>query len=209
MDLYHIEQNLHDQGYNNILGTDEAGRGPMAGPLVAAAVILPANYRLDGLNDSKKISPKMRERLYDIIQKEAVEVTVEIIPVAEVDRINVYQASKQAMLSCIRKMRNRIDYVLTDAMKLDLEIPCLDIIKGDQKAAAIAAASIIAKVTRDRLMTELDRQYPQYGFRKHKGYVTKYHLEMLEKYGPSPVHRQSFEPVRKVNAEQLKIDFHD
>ncbi|NLD26081.1 MAG: ribonuclease HII [Acholeplasmataceae bacterium] len=209
MDLYQIEQNLHEQGYLHILGTDEAGRGPMAGPLVAAAVILPENYHLDGLNDSKKTSPKMREKLYDIIKKEAIEVTVEIVPVEVVDRINVYQASKQAMLSCIEKMQSRIDYVLTDAMKLNIDIPCLDIIKGDQKAAAIAAASIIAKVTRDRLMVELDRIYPQYGFKKHKGYVTKYHLEMLAKYGPSPVHRQSFEPVHRITLEQMKLDLDD
>lgn len=205
--IYEIEKDLHKQGYQYIVGTDEAGRGPMAGPLVAAAVILSDKFYLETLNDSKQISAKMREKLYDIIMKEAIEIQVEVISVEEVDRLNVYQASKQAMLSCIKKMKTKVDYILTDAMKLDIDIPCLDIIKGDQKAACIAAASIIAKVTRDRLMIEIDKEYPQYGFSKHKGYVTKYHLEMLDKYGPSAVHRQSFEPVQRTLLKQIKFDF--
>lgn len=197
MDLYTIEKDLHIAGYRNILGTDEAGRGPMAGPLVAAAVILPPDLIIDGLNDSKKLSPKKRAELYDVIISKAVEVQTEIISVEEVDRINVLEASRKAMLTCVKKMKTHVDYVLTDAMKLNLSIPVWDIIKGDAQVAAIAAASIIAKVTRDRLMEEYDRFYPEYGFRKHKGYVTKYHLEMLEKYGPCPLHRRSFDPVKK------------
>ncbi len=204
MEIYAIEKELHNAGYRYILGTDEAGRGPMAGPLVASAVILPENFFLEGLNDSKKVSPRLREKLFDIIMEEALEVQIEIISVEEVDRLNVYRASKKAMLACIGRMKN-VDYVLTDAMKLNLDIPCLDLIKGDSKSASIAAASIIAKVTRDRIMKEYDQLYPEYGFKQHKGYVTKMHLEMLRIYGPCPIHRTSFEPVRKELYHQTKF----
>lgn len=205
MEICNIEKELHIAGYKNILGTDEAGRGPMAGPLVAAAVILPEGFFLDDLNDSKKLSPKKRDKLYEVILAEAVEVQTEIISAEEVDRLNVYGATKKAMLACIKKMKTKVDYVLTDAVKLNLDIPSEDIIKGDAKVAAIAAASIIAKVTRDKLMEEYDRLYPEYGFKKHKGYVTKYHLEMLKKYGPCPIHRESFEPVKKEMYKQIKL----
>ncbi|HHZ12239.1 MAG TPA: ribonuclease HII [Acholeplasmataceae bacterium] len=201
MDIYKIEKDLREAGYRNILGTDEAGRGPMAGPLVAAAVILPEGLVIEGLNDSKKLTAKKRDELFAVIMKEAVEVQTEVISVEEVDRINVLEASKKAMTSCIRKMRTKVDYVIADAVKLDLEVPSAGIIKGDQKAAAIAAASIIAKVTRDRLMLEYDKLFPEYGFRKHKGYVTKYHVAMLEKFGPCPLHRKSFAPVRRFYEE--------
>ena len=196
MDLYRIENDLRDRGFKNVLGTDEAGRGPMAGPLVAAAVILPPGLVIPGLNDSKKLSPKKREELYDLIASVAVEVQTEVIPVEEIDRINVLEASKKAMRACIEKMRTPVDYVLADAVELELDLPMLGIIKGDAKAAAIAAASIIAKVTRDRLMVTYDEIYPEFGFKKHKGYVTKHHLEMLAKHGPCPLHRRSFAPVR-------------
>lgn len=196
MDLYRIENDLRDRGFKNVLGTDEAGRGPMAGPLVAAAVILPPGLVIPGLNDSKKLSPKKREDLYDLIASVAVEVQTEVIPVEEIDRINVLEASKKAMRACIEKMRTPVDYVLADAVELELDLPMLGIIKGDAKAAAIAAASIIAKVTRDRLMVSYDEIYPEFGFKKHKGYVTKHHLEMLAKHGPCPLHRRSFAPVR-------------
>lgn len=208
VDLYREEEELHRQGFRFIAGTDEAGRGPMAGPLVAAAVILPEHYRPKGLNDSKKCSMKLREQLYDSIMNNAIEVQVQIIDTEEVDRINVYQASKKAMTACIRSFLHPVDYVLTDAMKLPITQPYQDIIKGDAKIAAIAAASIIAKVTRDRIMDEMDRIYPQYGFRKHKGYVTSYHMQMLEKYGPSPIHRKSFAPVREVLMQQIQLDIH-
>ena len=196
MDLYRIENDLRDRGFKNVLGTDEAGRGPMAGPLVAAAVILPPGLVIPGLNDSKKLSPKKREELYDLIASVAVEVQTEVIPVEEIDRINVLEAFKKAMRACIEKMRTPVDYVLADAVELELDLPMLGIIKGDAKAAAIAAASIIAKVTRDRLMVSYDEIYPEFGFKKHKGYVTKHHLEMLAKHGPCPLHRRSFAPVR-------------
>ena len=196
MDLYRIENDLRDRGFKIVLGTDEAGRGPMAGPLVAAAVILPPGLVIPGLNDSKKLSPKKREELYDLIASVAVEVQTEVISVEEIDRINVLEASKKAMRACIEKMRTPVDYVLADAVELELDLPMLGIIKGDAKAAAIAAASIIAKVTRDRLMVSYDEIYPEFGFKKHKGYVTKHHLEMLAKHGPCPLHRRSFAPVR-------------
>lgn len=206
IDLYEIEKKLHEQGYRHIAGTDEAGRGPMAGPLVAAAVILPADLIIDGLDDSKKLTPKKRDELYDIITKTAVEYQIVIVDVDDVDSFNVYQASKKAMMSCICNFETKVDYILTDAMKLNLPIKCMDIIKGDSKSAAIAAASIIAKVTRDRYMEEIDKLYPEYGFKSHKGYVTKMHLERLERFGPSPIHRKTFEPVRKVMMQQLKLD---
>lgn len=196
-DIYSYEDELTKKGYKYIAGTDEAGRGPMAGPLVVAAVILPNGYRLDKLDDSKKLTPKIRDELYDIIMRDALEVKVEIISVEDVDKLNVYMASKKGMTDCVLKFKLPVDFVLTDCMKLDIEIPFLDLVKGDSKSASIAAASIIAKVTRDRIMDKLDEEYPQYGFKKHKGYVTKYHLEMLEKYGVSDVHRKSFAPVKK------------
>lgn len=196
-DIYSYEEDLVKKGYKYIAGTDEAGRGPMAGPLVVAAVILPIGYRLDKLDDSKKLTPKVRDELYDIIMRDALEVKVEVISVEDVDELNVYAASKKGMTDCVLKFSLPVDYVLTDCMKLDIDIPFLDLVKGDSKSASIAAASVIAKVTRDRIMDELDKEYPEYGFKKHKGYVTKYHLEMLEKYGVSKVHRKSFAPVKK------------
>ncbi|MFY9537681.1 MAG: ribonuclease HII [Bacilli bacterium] len=202
-DLYAIEESLRREGYKYIAGCDEAGRGPMAGPLFAAAVILPPGYRLEKLNDSKKLTPGIRRKLYNIIIRDAVEIRRAVIDVEEVDRLNVYAASNLAMRRCVYGFKTPVDCVLTDAMPLDLEIKCLSIIKGDSKSAAIAAASIVAKVERDDYMIEMDRRYPQYGFARHKGYVTKYHLEMLEKHGPSPLHRRSFAPVRQELARQL------
>ncbi|MFA7009703.1 MAG: ribonuclease HII, partial [Bacilli bacterium] len=168
---------------------------PMAGPLVVAACLLPINHKILGLNDSKKLSPKKREALYEIIVKEAREYHIEIIDVGEVDRLNVYQASKWGMEQCINQFQLPIDYVLSDAMPLDIEPEYLAIIKGDAKSASIAAASILAKVTRDRIMIDLDTSYPQYGFKKHKGYVTRQHLLALNEYGICPIHRRSFAPV--------------
>jgi ribonuclease HII len=196
--IYEYEKNAYEHGYHNIAGTDEVGRGPMAGPLVAAAVILPEGLEIPGINDSKKLSPKKREELYQIIKEKAIEVTVTFIDVEEVDRLNVYQASKLAMTKCIQKMKHKVDYILTDAMNLDLDIPYLSLIKGDAKSASIAAASIIAKVERDRYMVEIDAKYPQYGFKKHKGYVTKAHLEAIKKYGVTEMHRKSFAPVQEI-----------
>lgn len=195
--LYIYENQLLQEGYHGIVGTDEVGRGPMAGPLVAAAVLLPEGYRLEGINDSKKLSAKKRNSLFERLILEVKEYHVVFIDVEDVDFLNVYQASKQAMLGCVSQFQNKVDCVLTDAMPLEVPYLCIDLIKGDQKSASIAAASIIAKVMRDRYMEEMDLLYPEYGFKRHKGYVTKFHLEMLQKYGPCPIHRKSFEPVRQ------------
>lgn len=199
INLYQYEEELYSKGYKYIAGCDEAGRGPMAGPLVAASVILPVGYKLPGVNDSKKLTPKKREQLFDVIYRDALEVQVCIMSVSDVDKYNVYTGSKMAMTKCVNNFKNTPDYVLTDCMPLEeIEskgIEVLDIVKGDAKSATIAAASIIAKVTRDRIMDELDEKYPVYGFKKHKGYVTKLHLEMLDKYGVSDVHRKTFAPV--------------
>ncbi|MDD4212655.1 MAG: ribonuclease HII [Bacilli bacterium] len=197
-DLYQFERDLWSRGYQHIVGTDEVGRGPMAGPLVAAAVILPQSIQIPELNDSKKLSPKKREVLYQEILKYALEVHVTFIDVEEVDRLNVYQASKKAMRMSIEAMRTPVDYILTDAMPLEGSIPCMDIIKGDSKSASIAAASIVAKVIRDREMVRLHQDYPMYGFNQHKGYVTKAHLAAISTYGISPHHRKSFAPVQKI-----------
>ncbi|HBP25451.1 MAG TPA: ribonuclease HII [Acholeplasmatales bacterium] len=194
-DLYEYETKLTAAGYKHIAGTDEVGRGPMAGPLVAAAVVLPPGYRLEGLNDSKLLSPKQRDRFYDILIRDAVEYHVAFIEVPEVDRLNVYAASKLAMTRCIEAFQIPVDFILTDAMKLEVGTPFIELIHGDQRSSSIAAASVIAKVTRDRFMVEMDAVYPEYGFKKHKGYVTKFHCERLDKYGPCPLHRRSFAPV--------------
>ncbi len=204
-DIYGYEEDLASKGYKYIAGCDEAGRGPMAGPLVASSVILPIGYKLDRLDDSKKLTKKVRDELFDIIMRDAIEVSVTVVSVEDVDRLNVYAASKKAMTECVKKFKNKADYVLTDCMPLDLDVPVLSLVKGDSKSASIAAASVIAKVTRDRIMEEIDKKYPMYGFKKHKGYVTKYHLEMLEKYGVSEVHRKSFAPVKNKLYEQQKL----
>lgn len=195
MKMYELENKLHQAGYNYIAGTDEAGRGPMAGPLVAAAVVLNPLINIEDLNDSKKLTSKKRDELYDIIMEKALEVTVEIIDVKTLDEINVYQASKLAMEKCINGL-TQVDYCLSDAMKLDVDIPVESIIKGDSKSASIAAASIIAKVTRDRYMLKLDERYPKYGFKNHKGYVTKKHLEAISEFGIIDDHRRSFKPIQ-------------
>jgi ribonuclease HII len=202
INLYEYEQTLWNQGLLMVAGCDEAGRGPMAGPLVAAAVVLDPNHKIPGLNDSKKLSAKRREELYVQIMEHAIEVHSTFISVDEVDRLNVYQASKQAMMASLASMKTKCNYVLTDAMPMEWSVPCLDIIKGDAKSASIAAASIIAKVERDHYMIELDRKYPNYGFKKHKGYVTKAHLEAIEVHGICPHHRKSFAPVQRILEKQ-------
>ena len=195
--LYAHERYWKAQGYGIIAGTDEAGRGPLAGPVVAAAVILPELLVIPGLNDSKKLSARRRELLYDEIVDKAVAVAWSSVGPATIDRINIYAASRLAMVQAIASLDRHFDLVLSDAMPLpDLVAPCIPIIHGDALSASIAAASIIAKVTRDRIMGEMDRQYPQYGFGRHKGYGTVEHLTALKKYGPCSIHRQSFAPIK-------------
>ena len=197
--LYTYEYAARDEGAKTVAGVDEAGRGPLAGPVVVAAVILPFGLFLPGLNDSKKVSPKKREQLYDEIMEKAGAVRVAIVDAATIDRVNIYQATMNGMYEAILSLDPKPDKVLIDAMELaKLPMPSLSIIKGDAKSASIAAASIIAKVTRDRMMMDYDAEYPQYGFAQHKGYGTAQHIAALREYGPCPIHRRSFEPVRSM-----------
>lgn len=184
-------------GYKYIAGIDEAGRGPLAGPVVAAAVILPAHFKLLGLTDSKKLSKKTREDFYDVIVEEAISYSVSIISNQVIDQINILEATKQAMRTCLGELDPEPDHVLIDSVKLsDLRCSSESIIKGDQKSITIAAASVLAKVSRDRLMTKIHDQYPLYDFKSHMGYGTKHHLEMLAKHGVTEHHRKSFSPVQ-------------
>lgn len=200
------ENEARAAGYSRILGVDEAGRGPMAGPLVVGGVIFPEDFYDERINDSKKLTEKKREALYDFIIENALAYQIEVLSVEEVDKLNVYEASRTGMKRIVESLEP--DFTLSDAMPLG-DIPHLSIIKGDAKSLSIGAASILAKVTRDRIMKEYGKQYPEYGFEKHKGYVTKAHKETLEKYGVTPIHRKSFAPVQKVLNEQLSFDFEE
>lgn len=198
VDMYLYENKYKKMGKKIIAGLDEAGRGPMAGPLVVAMVILDPKKRIEGLNDSKQLTEKKREALFKQINEFAKEVQVEVISVEDVDKLNVYQASKLGMINCLKKAKSKIDFVLTDAMPLGEEFDHEAIIKGDAKSASIAAASIIAKVTRDHLMYEYAKAYPEYHFEKHKGYVTKLHREAINEFGICDIHRRSFAPVQDI-----------
>lgn len=199
IDLYENEKRLWNSGYENVVGCDEAGRGPLFGPVVAASVILPHNFVLEGLNDSKKLTEKKREEYYPIIMENALAVGISIVSAKEIDQINIYEASRQGMLRAIDSMNVKPDYIITDAMPLDgfTNIPHEAIIKGDAKSITIAAASVIAKVTRDKLMYEEDKKHPEYEFGKHKGYPTKKHIELLNKYGIIDGYRHTYGPVKK------------
>lgn len=198
-DLYENEKKLWNLGYENIAGCDEAGRGPLFGPVVAASVILPHDFVLEGLNDSKKLSEKKREKYYPIIMGKALAVSVSVVEADEIDKINIYEASRQGMLRATNSLKVKPDYIITDAMPLDgfTSVPHEAIIKGDAKSITIAAASVIAKVTRDRIMYEIDKVHPEYEFKKHKGYPTKKHLELIEKYGIIDGYRRTYGPVKK------------
>ena len=200
MDLYQFEKDLWNKRYQNIAGCDEAGRGPLFGPVVAAAVILPHDFVLEGLTDSKKLSEKKREEYYPVIMKNALSVGISIVSAKEIDEINIYEASRQAMLRAIDKLSIKPNYIITDAMPLAgfTDIPYEAIIKGDAKSITIAAASVIAKVTRDRLMYDIDKKHPEYEFGKHKGYPTKKHIELIEKYGIIDGYRLTYGPVKEV-----------
>ena len=197
-DTYQYERNLINEGYELIAGVDEVGRGPLVGPVVAAAVILPKNYKLEGLTDSKKLSEEKRNHFCEIIKKDAISYGIGVIDNEKIDEVNIYEATKLAMIDAINKLDIKPDYVLTDAMKLDLDIPTLPIIKGDLKSLTISAASVIAKVYRDNLMYELDKKYPFYNFKNNKGYPTKDHLKAIEEHGIIKEHRRSYGPVKKV-----------
>ncbi len=201
--LYKYEYGAHERGMAYIAGVDEAGRGPLAGPVVVAAVILPLGLFIPRLNDSKKLSAKVREELFSIIQEKAVCVRHAVIDEKTIDRINIYQATMNGMYDAIFSLKPQPQHVLIDAVPLDrLPMSSQSIIKGDALSASIAAASIIAKVTRDHLMDEYDAMYPAYGFAQHKGYGTARHVAALHKYGPCPIHRRTFEPVRSLLREE-------
>lgn len=182
------------KGCKYIAGIDEAGRGPLAGPVCVASVIMPLDEDsiIEGINDSKKLSEKKRDLLYDKIMERAIAYHIELVDEETIDKINILNATKVGMMVCINELSIKPDVVLIDAVKIDSDVETVSIIKGDQLSYSIACASILAKVTRDRLMLEIDKEYPEYGFAKHKGYGTKAHIEALKKYGKCPRHRNSF-----------------
>ena len=200
VDLYKYENELYDKNYTLIGGVDEVGRGPLVGPVVAACCVLPKDFKLEGLTDSKKLSEKKRNLFFDYIKEHAVAYGIGIVSPKRIDEINIYQASKEAMIKAITEVQQQIslEVVLVDAMPLDLDIPSISIIHGDALSISIAAASVLAKVTRDRMMYELDEKYPMYGFKSHKGYPTKKHIEAIHKYGLIDGYRKTYSPVKEV-----------
>lgn len=193
MDWLQYEKSAQEKGFKYICGVDEAGRGPLAGPVCAAAVILPDNMIIDGVNDSKKLTEKKREMLFDLIKEKALAYSIAFATVEEIEEMNILNATMLAMKRAVEGLEIMADYAMIDGNKLPpLDIPCEYIVKGDAKSMSIAAASILAKVSRDRLCYEYAEKYPEYGFDKHKGYGTKLHTEAILKYGPCEIHRMSF-----------------
>ena len=192
------ENELYEKGINLVAGVDEVGRGPLIGSVVCACVILPKDYYNEDINDSKKITEKKREKLYDIIMENALGVGIGMSSEKVIDEINILQATKRAMKEAINNCTVKPEHVLIDAVKLDIDIPSTSIIKGDAKSQSIAAASIVAKVTRDRMMIELGKKYPEYELDKNKGYGTKKHIEAIYKYGLLAEHRKTFTPCNKI-----------
>ncbi|MBP3329235.1 MAG: ribonuclease HII [Clostridia bacterium] len=198
---YTFEHQAHEQGFNIVCGVDEAGRGPLAGPVCAAAVILPDGLVIEGLDDSKKLTEKKRDALYDVICEEAISYGIAFASVEEIEELNILQATFLAMKRAVESLNVKADLALVDGnQKPPLDIQARTLVKGDAKSPSIAAASILAKVTRDRLMVEIAEQYPQYEFPKHKGYGTKLHYEKIMEHGISPVHRRSF--LKKITGEK-------
>lgn len=197
VDLLENEKELYKEGYKLIAGTDEVGRGPLVGPVVAAAVILPVNYKLEGLTDSKKLSEKKRNLFYKIIIKDAISYGIGVVDAKTIDEINIYEASRKAMIEAINKLNPKPDFILSDAMPLPYK-NSKAIIHGDALSLTIAAASVLAKVTRDEMMYELDKKHPEYGFKDHKGYPTKKHLENIQKYGILDNYRLTYKPVKAI-----------
>lgn len=195
IDNHKYENELNKKGITLIAGVDEVGRGPLIGPVVAAAVILPQDYHLEGLTDSKKLSEKKREYFYDIIKKDALAIGIGIVDEKKIDEINIYEATKVAMKQAIDNLKIKPEHILIDAMPLDLAIPTTSIIKGDLLSITISAASVIAKVTRDHMLYDIDKEYPMYDLKNNKGYGTKKHIEAIKKYGITKYHRLSYKPV--------------
>ena len=191
----------YEEKYSNldyICGVDEVGRGPLVGPVVASAVILPKNYYIEGLTDSKKLSKKKRESFFEIINKDALAIGIGVVDNQKIDEINILEASRLAMKIAVNNLKIKPDVILTDAMKLDMGILEEDIIKGDLKSITISAASVVAKVTRDKMMEELHNKYPMYNFIKNNGYPTKEHVEAIKKYGIIEEHRKTFNPIKDI-----------
>ena len=200
------EQQYYSKEIKYIAGCDEAGRGCLLGPVVAGAVILPKDFKCDLINDSKQLTEKQREEAYQIIKENAISWAVAEVSAEEIDEINILNASKKAMMLALNKLDHKYDMILTDAVKLPTDLPFEAIIHGDAKAMCIAAASIMAKVTRDHICYELDKKYPQYRIAKHKGYGTKLHLEKLHEYGPvKGLYRYSYAPVKALFIEKIKL----
>ncbi|MCU9612121.1 ribonuclease HII [Caldibacillus lycopersici] len=198
------EKEARQQGFQLIAGIDEVGRGPLAGPVVAAAVILPEDIDLPGVNDSKKLSASKRELLYEQILEKAIAVGIGVVDSNDIDHLNIYQATKKAMHHAVNDLSVFPEYLLLDAMKIDAPLPQLSLIKGDALSISIASASIVAKVYRDRIMAEYGIQYPAYHLEKNMGYGTKEHLQALEQYGPTPIHRKSFSPIKEMVEMKIK-----
>lgn len=196
IEMIDFEEELYQEGYNLIAGIDEAGRGPLVGPVVAAAVILPKGLVIEGLTDSKKLSKKKREYYFSLINKLALAVSISVVSAKRIDEVNILNATKEAMIDASNNLKPKAEYLLIDAVKLEVELPSKSIIKGDQLSQSIAAASVIAKVTRDELMLKLDEEYPQYNFKNNMGYPTKEHLAAIKKYGLIDEHRRSYKPVK-------------
>lgn len=199
-DLYQYEKELYQQNIHYIGGVDEVGRGPLIGPVVAACCVLPENFVLEGLTDSKKLTEKKREQFYPYIIEHSLAYGIGIVSPKVIDEINIYEATKLAMKQAIEEVQKKLplEHVLIDAMKLELNIPSTSIIKGDAKSISIAAASVIAKITRDHMMIELDQKYPMYGYKNHKGYPTKKHIEAIHKYGLIEEYRKTYGPVKEI-----------
>lgn len=198
IDMYEIENQLHLEGYKLIAGVDEAGRGPLAGDVYAAAVILDEDNPIEGLNDSKKLTEKKREALFDEIVKKAKAYSVCSVSAEEIDKINILNATYKAMNGAVNSLEIKPDFVIIDGNRIQgMEIEHKTVVKGDSLSASIAAASILAKVSRDRYMEEMAKKYPEYNFEKHKAYGTKEHMELIAKYGPAPIHRKTFKGVKE------------
>lgn len=200
--MLEYENNLYKEGVTLIAGVDEVGRGPLIGPVVACACILPVNFYHKDIKDSKKLSEKKREEMYKIIKENAISIGLGIVSEKVIDELNIYEATKIAMKEAIKNLNITPEHVLIDAMKLELNIPSTSIIKGDTKSESIAAASIIAKVTRDHMLDEMDKEYPMYDLKNNNGYGTKKHLEALKTHGPCKYHRVSYSPVRNALNEK-------
>lgn len=204
VNLYQFEHELWNGEIEFVAGVDEVGRGPLIGPVVTACVILPHDFVLEGLTDSKKLTEKKREKFYQYIMDHALSVSIGMKSAEVIDEVNIYEATKLAMYEAIEKSTIKPEHVLIDAMRLEnLEMPSTSIIKGDAKSISIAAASVIAKVTRDRMMIELDKKYPAYGFKSHKGYPTKKHVEAIMKYGLIDGYRKTFKPISTILEKEV------